>query len=473
MAATFDLSKFVMNGGYTIEEEGTDYVIRYLIGAAAGAAEAAEAAVAAAPPAAAPEPEPAKPAGAAPVAAPVAAVPIMGATQQKLYTPDFFEHQAPGNGCGRHALNNLFHNEYFIRESSTYVINDETLNRYPILPVPLNTLCTYLLTKYSDLLEGCQADENYDINILVAGLDWIGHPTNTDRWARSSYTLSPPENQINLLGYIINYGAYHWVALRKLLAPDKEGNNYEYTNSTYYTTVSGEKIPIRRLYKTVDAYIAEYGSQIYNVIEVSKYTGTINPLTRLNVIVGNESVKQSIIAGRNLEIMKARIAKLYYENYQDPTLATQIGRSDVPKSGKSKPNGSKYTYDSNTSISDYVFNNLLMTCENAEEGQKLLNILSDWRDQVISILTNNIPDILRLKRAAIYLIIFIKQRLPKEEGVLDTHEEELVTRGIYVPPAPGMLGGSRRKTLRLQARQKPGRRALSHKQVHHKEDKNA
>ena len=34
-------------------------------------------------------------------------------------------------------------------------------------------------------------------------------------------------------------------------------------------------------------------------------------------------------------------------------------------------------------------------------------------------------------------------------------------------------GGSRRKTLRLQARQKPGRRALSHKQIHHKENENA
>lgn len=41
-------------------------------------------------------------------------------------------------------------------------------------------------------------------------------------------------------------------------------------------------------------------------------------------------------------------------------------------------------------------------------------------------------------------------------------------------PTTATAGGNRRrKTLRLQARQKPGRRALSHKQVHHKQNENA
>jgi hypothetical protein len=476
MAAILDLNTFVMNGEYTIREEGTDYVIQYLIGAPEGATAAPEEtaptpegtaeALEAAKPVVEPSPEAAKPAGAAP--------PIAGATQQTRYLPEFFEHQAPGNGCGRHALNNLFHNEYFIRESSTYVINDKTLNSYPILPVPLNTLCTYLLTKYADLLDGCQADENYDINILVAGLDWIGHPTNTNRWVRSSYTLIQPENTDNLLGYIINYGAYHWVALRKLIAPDEEGNNYEYTNSSSYTTTaSGERIPSRTLYPSVDAYIAEYGSQIYNVIEVSTYRGTINPLTRLSTLNNDSSVKKSVIDGKKLEVMKARIAKLYYENYQDARLTNLIGRTDVPKSGKSKPNGSKYTYPANTSISEYIYNNLLMNFGTAEEGGKLLDILTDRASQVIPILAKNIPNILNLKREASYLTIFIKQRLTPPLD-LDEEEKKLVAAGIIVPSvASGVLGGSRRKTLRLQARQKPGRRALSHKQVHHKENENA
>jgi len=481
MATTLDLSTFVMNGGYTIREEGTDYVIQYLIGAPEGATAAPEEtaptpegtaeALEAAKPVVEPSPEAAKPAGAAP--------PIAGATQQTRYLPEFFEHQAPGNGCGRHALNNLFHNEYFIRESSTYVINDKTLNSYPILPVPLNTLCTYLLTKYADLLDGCQADENYDINILVAGLDWIGHPTNTNRWVRSSYTLIQPENTDNLLGYIINYGAYHWVALRKLIAPDEKGHSYEYTNSSSYTTTaSGERIPTRRLYKTVDAYIAEYGSQIYNVIEVSKYRGTINPLTRLNDINKNDAVKKSAIDGKKLEVMKARIAKLYYDFYQSneefgPRLATEIGRTDVLKSVKTKQNGSPNYYSSNTSISDYIYNNLLMNFPSDTEGQKLLEILTDRASQVIPILAGNITDILRLRREASFLTIFIKQHLtPRLE--LDEDEKKLLADGIYVPSvASGVLGGSRRKTLRLQARQKPGRRALSHKQVHHKENENA
>ena len=469
MATTLDLSTFVMNGGYTIREEGTDYVIQYLIGAEAEkAAEAATVVVTKTPEATkAPAEEAAAPAVA------VATPPIVGATQQMRYLSEFFEHQAPGNGCGRHALNNLFHNEYFIRESSTYVINDETLNNYPILPVPLNTLCTYLLTKYPDLLDGCQADENYDINILVAGLDWIGHPTNTDRWTRSSYTLNPPENQATLLGYIINYGAYHWVALRKLIATDEEGNNYEYINSTSYRTVSGERIPTRTLYPSVDAYIAEYGSQIYNVIEVSTYRGTINPLTRLNALNDDENVKRSVIDGKKLEVMKARIAKLYYENYQDARLINPIGRTDVPKSGKSKPNGSKYTYPADTSISEYIYNNLLMNFTSDTEGRKLLDILTNRASQVIPILAKNIPNILNLKREASYLTIFIKQRLTPPLD-LDEEEKKLVAAGIIVPSvASGVLGGSRRKTHRLQARQKPGRRALSHKQVHHKENENA
>jgi hypothetical protein len=259
------------------------------------------------------------------------------------------------------------------------------------------------------------------------------------------------------------------VALRKLPTADTAGNQYEYTNSTAYTIDSGRKIPTRRLYRTVDEYVAEYGSQIYNVIEVSTYTGYINPLTRLTSINENPTQKDDMKRANQIEVVKSAIAKLYYEQYQDAQLITSIGPG-VPKSGKSKPNGSKYTYPADTSISEYVFNNLLMNFTSDTEGQKLLDILTDRASQVIPILAENIPDILRLKREAIYLIIFIKQHLtPLLE--LDDKEKELDAAGITVPS--GVLGGSRRKTLRLQARQKPGRRALSHKQVHHKENENA
>ena len=393
--------------------------------------------------------------------------PESGATspiQQKHYNPEQFEHQAPGLGCGRHALNNLFHAEYFIKEGE-YAITDDTIAKVPPLPIPLNTLCKYLKPKYPDILDVCQESENYDINILVAGLDWIGHRTNTDKWVRSTFTLNPPDVPTTLLGYIINYGASHWVALRKLPTADTAGNQYEYTNSTAYTIDSGRKIPTRRLYKTVDEYVAEYGSQIYNVIEVSTYTGYINPLTRLTSINNNPKQKDDMIRANQIEVVKSAIATLYYAQYQDERLTNAIG-SGVPKSGKSKPNGSKYTYPTDTSISEYVYHNLLMNLGDAAEGRKLIDILDNNASRVVPILANNIPDILKLTRAAIYLIIFIKSRL---DPPLDLDAEEKKAAAVVTTGG----GNRRRKTLRLQARQKPGRRALSHKQVHHKENENA
>jgi hypothetical protein len=162
------------------------------------------------------------------------------------------------------------------------------------------------------------------------------------------------------------------------------------------------------------------------------------------------SESESLMQGKSLEKKKEELDTAFIPYVADDRLKAPINDNTIARPGGSAKNG---FYPTNTPISEYIYDNLLFTITTPEEGDILLKYLTTKSDNLIPILANNIKAILYITpRSTVEFIAFIMLELGKL----------------------GLAGGSRRrrKTLRLQARQKPGRRALSHKQVHHKENEN-
>ena len=152
---------------------------------------------------------------------------------------------------------------------------------------------------------------------------------------------------------------------------------------------------------------------------------------------------------KKLERKKEELDTAFVPYVDDDRLKTPIDVDTVERRPGSIP---KVYYPKNTPISEYIYDNLLFTITTPEEGDTLLNYLNTKSDNLIPILADSKAILAITPRSTTEFLTFIIQELGKI----------------------GLAGGSRRrKTLRLQARQKPGRRALSHKQVHHKEDENA
>jgi len=151
---------------------------------------------------------------------------------------NFFEPQQ-GLGCGRHSLNNLLENTFFIKGEENdppYNENDAkekgiNLSFEPGKQFNLRRFCKYLAS--SPIISAtttnenyCPINENYDVNILLKALNFCGfevaqlHDTNT--------FISDDGNGV--IGYIINYGAWHWVALR-YNKDAKDAEKYELVDS--------------------------------------------------------------------------------------------------------------------------------------------------------------------------------------------------------------------------------------------------
>lgn len=149
-----------------------------------------------------------------------------GAVPEHRINPNFFEGQAPGAGCGRHALNNLLGQIYYVKNGQ-YIPG--------VHPIPLDGLCRALRTSMKSMnaskgevwnaarnAEGaCQDNENYDQTVLIAGLNILGFQVEADRGRNVIDTD-------RTYGFLINTTTrgYHWVALRKV-----GGGNYRYFDS--------------------------------------------------------------------------------------------------------------------------------------------------------------------------------------------------------------------------------------------------
>jgi len=180
---------------------------------------------------------------------------------QPVSTPGFFEAQE-GAGCGRHALNNLIGGLNFTRGNSNVVYDLGN----PVKPVPLQSVCALLKTELPTL--DCPDSENYDINVLRAGLNLYGYPVlqqeNTLTWRQE------PDD----FGYVVNFGGGHWVALRK----DTATNKLLYINS-----IGGSNAGIP--YDSIPAFLTDMQAQkrrIPGILVVKqRSTARIDPLETL------------------------------------------------------------------------------------------------------------------------------------------------------------------------------------------------
>ena len=131
---------------------------------------------------------------------------------------DIFERQeAKTLGCGRHALNNLFGVDYFIKDGAE--INDDNIKTFVAgrdPKLPLQSLCRYLRSKIIADGGACLNNEYYTEAVLTGALGILGYRSDRIKTDVSDNTTIDVSVSPNTVGFLGNDGVTHWVAFRKL-----------------------------------------------------------------------------------------------------------------------------------------------------------------------------------------------------------------------------------------------------------------
>ena len=150
--------------------------------------------------------------------------------------------QGKTSGCGRHTLNNLFGDVYFVKgkeEKDGYTLEKiktitETLIETGKGTIDLSKMCEFLLnhplyglSATSDMTDtkeigtqldrmDCKNNEDYDITVLTSTLQFLGYDPaiNVHSTDPNNVTYSDINDDTNLLGAIVNPGE-HWLVVRK------------------------------------------------------------------------------------------------------------------------------------------------------------------------------------------------------------------------------------------------------------------
>jgi len=491
-----------MNGGYTIREEGTDYVIQYLIGAEAGAEAGAPVTVE----------EPAA------VVAGAALTTGEGITLDKIqpcpFIPNFYQPQLTGLGCGRFALNNLLHYEKFTMNSTVEnppnyttatptatIIEDATTN-FTRLSKLANINLQEVCVRYEAVLErtlgelayGCPAYENFDSEVLVVALNTIGLGTDiaivegNDIVVTNKTTGAHMSSSTNkdLLGYIMNPGGNHWLCLRKLPVGVEHAGEFQFIN-----TFPTKEITV---YTTIANFLTAKGTTFVRIIEVLNFTkapilpSIINDYSRGLVVAPSATpslpdVTKLLIDFVNREYPYA--SKKFKDN-----IATYIKLIDK---GKIKEFVTVVRSIITTTVF-YTFIESALSVNKDSIDAEISRLFAIIQPGIDTSLKKDIIQQIKAKYSDQYTFIdddgdeYLNAKtvddLLKMDSVLAvnvtklygkfTNRKAIDTAIAALGKTPTTGGGNRRrKTLRLQARQKPGRRALSHKQVHHEQNENA
>ena len=172
--------------------------------------------------------------------------------------------------------------------------------------------------------------------------------------------------------------------------------------------------------------------------------------------------------------IKAKLRAMFDTKYTPSLVAVTVGRdgvtAGVPGSTKEK------TYNKDVPLSTYIKETFLDNIVNTEQGNELYALLNndDVVSEIIDSVTKYTRDFLNIDPttdATANFLTYFKFHTGSATG----GPRIVPPNSIFRPDHLEIEGGGRRrrKTLRLQARQKPGRRALTHKQVHHEQNENA
>ena len=164
---------------------------------------------------------------------------------------DVFREKQEGAGCGRHALNNLLGNIYFIRGVFERDRFDITLEFNKICPIPLNEFCKSLPLFASG---GCQSHENYDINVIQLALILYNYDCNILQGDLIE-KINKLELESNFIGFICNLNGGHYLAIKY------------YANNIYYIINSWGDIE----QKNKDYIIQNYGTGNNKLIYFQNY----------------------------------------------------------------------------------------------------------------------------------------------------------------------------------------------------------
>jgi len=235
------------------------------------------------------KPAVAKPVGANPaVAKPVGANPAVAKSadadaRSRPAIYKYFEEQEQGKlFCGKHALNNLLGAEFYTAKGDATAYAEEELkaivtqrNVHLILtggasiPLDLNRFCNYISHVNSRLIddaenEACPSNGNFSTSILKLALTVLGYNVDSTIGKMvADHNFEKDRDEETLIGYMINYGNYHWVCLLYT------GTNYLYKDSIE-KSVKPEMAPIP--YKRVKEYLtakADGGAKIAEFYKVS------------------------------------------------------------------------------------------------------------------------------------------------------------------------------------------------------------
>jgi hypothetical protein len=232
-----------------------------------------------------------------------ASAPASALSYQQIKTkfignPRFFEQQTDGNGCGRHALNNLFGDKVYTSDKYNFYITDENINSFNLdinNMFPIQNLCRYLENSYRNIEVSiaaaainpddttCPADEMYDITVLQAAIGIMGY-TAIAVYNFRTPTYIPPLDNPDFIGYIccdpINR---HWIAFKY----NFDTKNFKYINSVDIEYISNmdnpkfsvttEEIKVGERFKKYTSFIEVVwvGNSTFNLI-----TRTENNTTR-------------------------------------------------------------------------------------------------------------------------------------------------------------------------------------------------
>ena len=199
------------------------------------------------------------------------------AVRAEIKAGTYWERQQSA-ACGRHALNNLFGTKIFIADDKSEITDATFQTLGTKVPISLQSLCRYLSKdeRYGDkgtdgklVPLACPPEENYDNLVLEAALGVLGYKggiPNTIEGVPIRDWKNIHTNDKDVIGYIVNFGAGHWVAYRKL--PD---GKYKYINSSDDDDIKHSKPP-HGLVDTLDNLKARHRDRIEDVIEI-KFMG--------------------------------------------------------------------------------------------------------------------------------------------------------------------------------------------------------
>jgi hypothetical protein len=228
-------------------------------------------------------------------------------TETIQYDKDFYEKQQ-SKGCGRHALNNLLGGAYFIKSGNDEV-TDESVKTLKA-PIALQPVCEWL--KKKDIVGDCPENENYDINVLQAGLNVLSYPVEI-------VTMDDLQYNKDIVGYIVNFGASHWVALRnrdKFNDTSDDGNNFKYINS-----IGHESLPTKGEVTSLNNFKERYQRIVKGVIKVSakKEFDFLSVINGLKKSQGEEDEK-SLKFGE----LKNLLINIYLELYAGDAIENNV-----------------------------------------------------------------------------------------------------------------------------------------------------